>query len=470
MVLKFYNTMSRKKEVFTPIEGKKVNLYVCGLTVYDFPHVGHSRVYIMWDLLRRYLDYSGYDVKHVQNITDIHDSIINRAKKENVSLEELTEKFTDVAFEDMDRLRIKRAHVYPKVTEHIKEIIEMVQTLIDKGFAYVTEDGSVYYKISSFKDYGKLSRIDLTQTKAGARVTVDDYKENPQDFALWKSADDEPRWDSPWGKGRPGWHIECSVMAVKHLGETLDIHTGGRDHYFPHHENEIAQSEGATGKTFSNYWMHTAFINIGGEKMSKSLNNFITIRDILKKYKPEVLRMFMISAHYRTPVDYNPKNIEHAKASLDRLEIFLDNISFYKKSAPETGSEDSEVLGLIKESKRRFINSMDDDLNAPGAIESLFSFVKSINKIIAGKDAIGRNTIDSIKAHLYDMDQIFSILPEEDNEKGEISDKVNDLIEKREVARKEKDFSTADEIRDKLDKMGIILEDTDSGIKWRKKS
>ena len=469
MVLTFYNTMARKKEVFTPIDGKKVNLYVCGLTVYDYPHVGHSRVYIMWDILRRYLDYSGYDLKHVQNITDIHDSIIRRAKEENVSLEELTEKFTKIAFEDMDRLRIKRAHVYPKVTEHIKEIIDMVQTLIDKGYAYVTDDGSVYYDISKFKDYGKLSRIDVSQTKAGARVVVDDYKENPQDFAIWKAADDEPRWDSPWGKGRPGWHIECSVMAVKHLGKTLDIHTGGRDHYFPHHENEIAQSEAATGKKFVNYWMHTAFINIGGEKMSKSLKNFITLRDIMKQYRPEILRLFMISSHYRTPVDYNPKNIEHAKATLERLETFLDNLAFYKKDAPDKGKEDSKVQNIIDLSKKEFINAMDDDLNTPEAIASLFSFVKDINKLMEDKGAIGKAAIDNIKAHLYDLDQIFSILPESDKKEDSLSDEVEDLIKKREQARKDKDWKTADEIRDKLDSMGIIIEDTDSGIKWHRK-
>ncbi len=469
MALTFYNTMTRKKEVFKPIKGNKVNLYVCGLTVYDYPHVGHSRVYIMWDILRRYLDYSGYDLKHVQNITDIHDSIIKRAKEDNVSLKDLTEKFTKIAFDDMDRLRIKRAHVYPKVTEHIKEIIDMVQTLIDKGYAYVADDGSVYYDISKFKDYGKLSRIDVSRTKAGARVVIDDYKENPQDFALWKAADDEPRWDSPWGKGRPGWHIECSVMARKHLGDTLDIHTGGMDHYFPHHENEIAQSEATTGKKYVNYWMHTAFINIGGEKMSKSLKNFITIKDILNQYRPEVLRLFMVSSHYRTPVDYNPKNLEYAKASLERLEIFLDNLAFYKKDAPDKGKYDDKVQKLIDRSKKDFIEAMDDDLNTPKAIESLFSFVKEINKLMEDRDAIGKAEIDNLKSHLYDLDEVFAVLPKNDASDAELSDEVNALIEKRESARKDKDFKTADEIRDKLDKMGIILEDTDSGIKWRKK-
>ncbi len=469
MALTFYNTMTRKKEVFKPIKGNKVNLYVCGLTVYDYPHVGHSRVYIMWDILRRYLDYSGYDLKHVQNITDIHDSIIKRAKEDNVSLKDLTEKFTKIAFDDMDRLRIKRAHVYPKVTEHIKEIIDMVQTLIDKGYAYVADDGSVYYDISKFKDYGKLSKIDVSRTKAGARVAIDDYKENPQDFALWKAADDEPRWDSPWGKGRPGWHIECSVMARKHLGDTLDIHTGGMDHYFPHHENEIAQSEATTGKKYVNYWMHTAFINIGGEKMSKSLKNFITIKDILKQYRPEVLRLFMVSSHYRTPVDYNPKNLEYAKASLERLEIFLDNLAFYKKDAPDKGKYDDKVQKLIDRSKKDFIEAMDDDLNTPKAIESLFSFVKEINKLMEDKGVIGKAEIDNLKSHLYDLDEVFAVLPKNDASDAELSDEVNALIEKRESARKDKDFKTADEIRDKLDKMGIILEDTDSGIKWRKK-
>ncbi|MBW6462055.1 MAG: cysteine--tRNA ligase [DPANN group archaeon] len=469
MVLTFFNTMTRKKEVFTPIKGNKVNLYVCGLTVYDYPHVGHSRVYIMWDILRRYLDYSGYDLKHVQNITDIHDSIIKRAKEENVSLEDLTKKFTDIAFEDMDRLRIKRAHVYPKVTDHIKEIIDMITTLIDKGYAYTTDDGSVYYDISKFADYGKLSRIDLTQTKAGARVEVDDYKENPQDFALWKSADDAPTWDSPWGKGRPGWHIECSVMARKHLGDTLDIHTGGMDHYFPHHENEIAQSEAATGKKFVNYWMHTAFINIGGEKMSKSLKNFIRIRDILETYRPEVLRLFMVSSHYRTPVDYNPKNIDNAKAALDRLETFLDNLDFYKKEAKDKGQEDKTVKELIYKSKEDFITAMDDDLNTPEAFESLFRFVKDINRLMEQPSAIGKIKIDNIKAHLYDIDQIFDILPEKDKKEDAISDEVNALIEKREQARTEKNWTEADMIRDKLDKLGIVLEDTGKGIRWKKK-
>ncbi|MCK5593692.1 MAG: cysteine--tRNA ligase [Candidatus Aenigmarchaeota archaeon] len=469
MALTFFNTMTRKKEIFTPINGKKVNLYVCGLTVYDYPHVGHSRVYIMWDILRRYLDYSGYDLKHVQNITDIHDSIIKRAKEENVSLEDLTQKFTDIAFEDMDRLRIKRAHVYPKVTDHIKEIIDMIATLIDKGYAYVTDDGSVYYDISKFADYGKLSRIDLTQTKAGVRVDVDDYKENPQDFALWKSADDEPTWDSPWGKGRPGWHIECSVMARKHLGDTLDLHTGGMDHYFPHHENEIAQSEAATGKKFVNYWMHTAFINIGGEKMSKSLKNFIRIRDILETYRPEVLRLFMISSHYRTPVDYNPKNIDNAKAALDRLETFLDNLDFYKKDAQDKGQEDRKVKELINDSKEGFITAMDDDLNTPEAFESLFRFVKDINRLMKKPDAIGKKEIDNIKAHLYDMDQVFDVLPTKEKGEDTLSKEVNALIEKREQARKEKDWAEADKIRDKLDKLGIVIEDTGKGIRWKKK-
>lgn len=458
MAIKVYNTLTKQKEDFVPINEGKANIYVCGVTPYNHPHVGNARPFVTWDVIRRFLEHEGYDVTHVQNFTDIDDKIINTANKEGVQWFDVCNRYIDSYYEVMDKLNVKRAHVYPRVSEHIEDIIQTVQTLIDRGYAYEVE-GDVYYSVEKFEHYGELSGRNLEDMMAGARVDVDDRKRNPMDFALWKAAKPgEPAWPCPWGEGRPGWHIECSTMSMKYLGESFDFHGGGSDLIFPHHENEIAQSEAANGCDFAHYWMHNGFINVDNHKMSKSLNNFFTVRDVADKYGYEPIRYFLISSQYRSPINYSVEIIEQAKNSLERLYTCRDNIDFAIKNAEDGG----EVPEFIESRKAEFITAMEDDLNTADALAAIFLLVRDINSVIAN----GAKK-DTLTACADMFDQLTGVLGLVYNRKEETLDsEIEELIEKRTEARKARDFKTADEIRDKLKDMGIVLEDTPQGVKW----
>ena len=466
--MKVYNTLSGQKEDFSP-QGDEVKMYVCGVNPYSDSHIGHAMSYIVFDVIKRYLQYSGYKVKHVQNITDIEDNIINRANHLGIPIRELTEKYTVRYFEDMDALNISRADFYPKATEEIPKIIEMVQGLIDKGYAY-TVGGSVYFRVRNVTDYGKLSRRSLESMMAGARVESGEAKEHPMDFVLWKAAKpDEPSWESPWGQGRPGWHIECSAMSLEHLGESLDIHGGGQDLVFPHHENEIAQSESFTGtKPFVKYWIHNGLVQLGEEKMSKSLGNLITIREALDKYSADAIRIFVLSSYYRSPLTYSEEALEAAKGGAERL---LRVISRGDTSGGKGKALDAEPY------RQRFIEAMDDDFNTPQALGILFDLAREINQ--AGDAGISINKAQSILEslarevvglklpriiHLRLSDRILirdtinvTVIPDT------VNDRVNRLIEERTNCRKEKNWQRADEIRKKLSELGVTLEDTKTG-------
>ncbi len=477
MVLRFFNTLTRSKDKFVPVEDGKVSMYTCGPTVYNYVHLGNLRAMMTYDIVKRYLKYKGFDIKHVMNITDVDDKIIKGCKRTGKSLKDFTEHYTDIFLEDIDFLRVQRADVMPKATEEIDEMVRMVKLLLEKGYAYRTDSGDIYYKISKFKDYGRLARLDIKNLKsnAGGRLNrSDEYdKEDAQDFALWKAYSDDDGdiyWETDLGKGRPGWHLECSAMSRKYIGGTMDIHMGGVDLIFPHHTNEIAQSEAAYGDRFVNYWLHNAHLFVDGAKMSKSLGNFITTKDIRDKYKPEVVRMFFLSSHYRSKVDFNSESIDLAKASLDRIYTFLDNLVFYKGKAQDKGTEDDGALKLISASESRFEKAMDDDVSTPEALESLFTFIKDINRLMEDRRAIGKNMIDSMIDHLYSLDTVFSILPGKDSiGKSGIDAEIQSLIDKREQARKGKEWAEADRIRDHLDARGIILEDTEDGVRWRRR-
>lgn len=461
MTLRFTNTLTRKKDEFVPIEEGKVRMYVCGPTVQGPAHIGHARTYIAFDVLRRYLEYRGYKVKYVMNITDVHDDIIKEANKQGKTMIQVADHFIPLFFRDLKALKIKDADIYPRVTEHIKGIIKMIKTLEDKGFAY-EKDGSVYYDISKFEDYGKFARVKIDKSKAGTRVDTDKYeKDNPMDFALWKAAKPgEPSWDSPWGKGRPGWHIECSVMSSEILGEQLDIHGGARDLIFPHHQNEIAQSEGATGKKpFVRYWIHTGFLNVEGEKMSKSLGNYIEVPDLMAKYDVNAVRFFMVSTYYKSPIDFSEKSMEMAKSSLDRLNNFIVELKSVKE-----GDDNPGVTKLVESTKNVFIESMDDDLNTAKAIAAIFDMVKVVNPLVRDKQLSMKNA-NLVLDFLKEINQVFDFMT---FEAEAIDKKVEEAIAKREQARKEKDFDLADKIRDDLKAKGIILEDTAQGVRWKR--
>jgi cysteinyl-tRNA synthetase len=474
MVLKIYNTLTRRKEEFIPMENKKVRIYVCGPTVYGPSHLGHARTYIAFDIIRRFLEYLGYEVKFVMNITDVHDDIIEEANRLNTSVFELSKKFTKIFFEDMEKLKIKKADFYPKVTEHIPDIVNTINILLKKGYAYIA-GGSVYFDISKFKDYGKLSRIKLEKMKVGVRIETDKYKEEPFDFALWKAwKKGEPFWNATFEtkegkvnlKGRPGWHIECSVMSQKYLGEQFDLHGGARDLIFPHHENEIAQSEAATGKKpFVRYWYHTGFLTINGEKMSKSLRNYIEVRDILKKYDAEVLRFFFITAHFRSPIDFTEEGLGRAKTNLETLYNLLDRVSNFMKKEKVEGED--ELENFLNKTRKEFINAMNDDFNTPLALSHIFSLVNEVNRFLDknGKisEELGKKIIDTLK----ELGYIFGIL-QKDIKKEELPKEIMDLIMKREEHRKRGEFEIADKIREELRKKGIIIEDTPEGPKWKK--
>ncbi len=456
--MRFFNTLTRQKDEFIPIKEGEVKIYACGPTVYNYIHIGNARPLCVFDVLRRYLEWRGYKVTFVQNFTDIDDKLIKKANEEGITVPEVAERYIKEFWTDAKGLNVREASVHPRATENIDEIQRIISDLVDKGYAYPA-GGDVYFRSKKFKEYGKLSHQPLEDLEAGARIETGDIKEDPMDFCLWKGAKEgEPFWESPWGKGRPGWHIECSAMAGRYLGKTIDIHCGGLDLIFPHHENEIAQSECANGCEFAHYWLHNGFINVDNHKMSKSLNNFFTVRDVANAYGYEPIRYLMISSQYRGPINYSVDIIEQGKNALERLYTCRDNIDFALKNAKEGG----EIPAFIEQRKQEFITAMDDDLNTADALAAIFSLVREINTVIA--DGAGKDTLTAC-ADMFD--ELTGVLGLVYNRKTDDLDKeIEELIEKRTKARKEKDFKTADEIRDKLKDMGIILEDTPQGVKW----
>ena len=464
--MKLYNTLTRKKEEFIPLEEGKVKMYVCGPTVYNYIHIGNARPFIMFDTLRRYLQYKGYDVTFVQNFTDVDDKIIKRGHEEGISPEEVANKYIDEYFVDADGLGIKRADVHPRVTDNIQQIIDFVKDLEDKGYAYEV-NGDVYFDTKKFEGYGKLSKQNQDELEAGARIEVNDQKRHPMDFVLWKSKKEgEPGWNSPWGEGRPGWHIECSVMSNRYLGESIDIHGGGQDLAFPHHENEIAQSEARSGKTFSNYWVHNGYININNEKMSKSKGNFFTVRDISKQYDLEIVRFFMLSAHYRNPVNFSDEMLNQAKAGLERLYNAKEKLEFTISNLSESSIRDEEK-GLVNELesyKTKFINAMEDDLNTADAVSAIFELSKFINTNVNET-----SSLEFAKMCLDKFNELTGVLNIVNKKNDDILDKdIEELIQKRADAKKNRDFKLADDIRQELLDKGIVLEDTRQGTKWKR--
>ena len=464
--MKLYNTLTRKKEEFIPLEEGKVKMYVCGPTVYNYIHIGNARPFIMFDTLRRYLQYKGYDVTFVQNFTDVDDKIIKRGHEEGISPEEVANKYIDEYFVDADGLGIKRADVHPRVTDNIQQIIDFVKDLEDKGYAYEV-NGDVYFDTKKFEGYGKLSKQNQDELEAGARIEVNDQKKHPMDFVLWKSKKEgEPGWNSPWGEGRPGWHIECSVMSNRYLGESIDIHGGGQDLAFPHHENEIAQSEARSGKTFSNYWIHNGYININNEKMSKSKGNFFTVRDISKQYDLEIVRFFMLSAHYRNPVNFSDEMLNQAKAGLERLYNAKEKLEFTISNLSESSIRDEEK-GLVNELesyKTKFINAMEDDLNTADAVSAIFELSKFINTNVNET-----SSLEFAKMCLDKFNELTGVLNIVNKKNDDILDQdIEELIQKRADAKKNRDFKLADDIRQELLDKGIVLEDTRQGTKWKR--
>lgn len=465
--MRLFNSMTRQKEEFVPLEPGKVKMYSCGPTVYNYFHIGNARPFIIFDTLRRYFEYRGYDVRFVQNFTDIDDKMIKRANEEGITVAELAERFIKEYFVDAKGLGVKEATVHPRATENIPEIIELVQTLIDKGHAYQSGN-DVYYSTRTFPEYGKLSHQPLEDLEAGARIDVSEVKRDPMDFALWKGAKPgEPSWDSPWGKGRPGWHIECSAMANKYLGKSIDIHSGGLDLTFPHHENEIAQSEGANCCKFANYWLHNGFINVDNQKMSKSLGNFFTVRDVAKVYPYEVIRFFMLSAHYRSPINYSADILEQARAGLERIQNCMDNVNFLLPNAKEEPEENlAEIRTKLEQNRQKFIDAMDDDLNTADAIAAIFDLVREVNSLAAPEKQPSKALLTAAKDLMLELCGVLGIPCEK---KQELLDAdIEALIRERQEARKAKNFQRADEIRDQLKEMGIVLEDTKNGVKFKR--
>nr|WP_026188978.1 cysteine--tRNA ligase [Orenia marismortui] len=473
MALKIYNSLSREKETFLPIEDGKVKIYSCGPTVYDYFHIGNARAFLLPDIIKRYLEYKGYEVLHVMNFTDIDDKMISRANEEGISIEKLADRFIKAFFDDIENLNIKKADIYPKATDHISDMINMIKELVDGGFAYES-DGDVYFRVDKFTEYGKLSNRKLEDLIAGARVEVNDKKENPLDFVLWKeSKEGEPSWDSPWGLGRPGWHIECSVMSTRYLGTKFDIHTGGVDLTFPHHENEIAQSEACCSHQVVNYWMHNGYINIDGEKMSKSLGNFFTTREILDKYQPEVVRFFLISKHYRSPINFSDKELDDAAKSLMKLQNIYQKLnSLADKYIVDGELRGDQLLKIIKEKETKLIEAMDDDFNTALAIGSLHELAKELNRFINSDNfeltqevkvvlEEGRKLLE-----LFGKD-ILGILVEQQEKDNELVEPLIELLlEFRNKVRSKKEYELADEIRDKLDELGIEVKDSPQGVEW----
>lgn len=461
--MQVYNTLTNRKEEFVPIEPGKVKMYVCGPTVYNYFHIGNARPFVVFDTLRRYFKFRGYDVKFVQNFTDVDDKIINRAKEEGITAPEVSEKYIKEYFNDAEALNVLKADVHPKVSEHIPEIIEFVQTLIDKGYAYEA-DGDVYYSTRKFSEYGKLSGQNIDDLELGARIAIGEVKEDPLDFALWKARKEESEiaWESPWGMGRPGWHIECSTMAKKHLGETIDIHGGGQDLTFPHHENEIAQSEACNGVPFAHYWMHNGYINVDGKKMSKSLNNFFTVRDIREQYSGDVIRFFLLSGHYRSPINFSDTLMEQSKQGYERIATAIETLEFLKTNgSDEAMADEAAKIASLDQHREKFIEVMDDDLNTADGIAAIFELVSEINLDV--KDGASKSFAEEALKRLKELTDVLGLFGGEDEEEG-LGDDIQALIDERQAARKEKNWARADEIRDQLAAMGITLKDTPQGV------
>ncbi|MGL4741408.1 MAG: cysteine--tRNA ligase [Sarcina sp.] len=464
--MKIYNTLTKKKEEFNSIIPGEVSMYVCGPTVYNFFHIGNGRTFIVFDTIRKYFEYRGYKVNFIQNFTDIDDKMIRRANEEGCTVKELGDKYINEYYKDADGLNIKRATVNPRATEFVEEIIEFVSGLIKKGVAYEV-DGDVYFRTKSFAEYGKLSGQDIEQLQSGARINIDERKEDPMDFALWKvKKEGEPAWESPWGEGRPGWHIECSCMAKKLLGETIDIHAGGSDLAFPHHENEVAQSESLTGKPFAHYWMHSAFVNVNNQKMSKSLNNFKTARETLVEYDADIIRFLMLSAHYRQQLNFSADLLESAKASMERLynavaklEEIIDG-----STTDSINEQEQKYLESLGQYKERFIAKMDDDFNTADAITSIFDLVKDINTHMSNENS--KELAKAVLNLVRELGAPLGIL--QNSTKVNLDSEIDALVQERQDARKNRDFARADEIRDELKARGIVLEDTPQGVRWKK--
>lgn len=463
--MKLYNTLSKKKEEFVPVEEGKVRMYVCGPTVYNYIHIGNARPMIVFDTVRRYFEYKGYEVNYVSNFTDVDDKIINKSIEEGISAQEVSERYIEECKKDMADLNIKPATKNPKATEEIDGMIEMISQLIEKGYAY-HKDGTVYFRTRKFEGYGKLSKKNLDDLEAGKRIAVEEQKEDAMDFVLWKpKKEGEPYWESPWGKGRPGWHIECSVMSKKYLGETIDIHAGGEDLVFPHHENEIAQSEAANGKEFAKYWLHNGFLNIDNKKMSKSLGNFFTVREIGEKYDLQVLRFFMLSAHYRSPLNFSADLMESSKNGLERILTSVERLKgIAQKAEGDLKEEEKNILVSSEEYVKKFEDAMEDDFNTADAVSALFELVKFVN--VQVKEEASKELAEALLKRFTELADVLGIILEQKEEI--LEEEIEQLIEERQQARKNKDFARADEIRDILLEKGIVLKDTREGVQWKR--
>lgn len=468
--MKLFNTMTMSKEDFVPIEEGKVRMYACGPTVYNFIHVGNARPIIMFDVLRRYLEYRGYEVTFVQNFTDVDDKIIKRANEEGISSEAVAEKYIEEYYTDCKGLGVRKATIHPKATENMDQIISIIETLIEKGYAYEV-NGDVYYRTLKFADYGKLSHQPLDELQAGARIDVADVKENPMDFALWKAAKPgEPYWESPWGQGRPGWHIECSAMSNRYLGHTIDIHCGGQDLIFPHHENEIAQSEAANGCKFVNYWLHNGFINIDNKKMSKSLGNFFTIREAAGAYGYDAIRMFMLMSHYRSPLNYSGEILTQAQNALERLSTAKANLEFFKANGAEGDmtAQEKDFAGSLSKYREKFCKVMDDDLNTADAVAVIFELVRDINTAVSPSKSPTKALAEACDEIFTELSDVIGLPIAAAQQGGDADAEIEEMIQKRQEARKAKNWAEADRIRDELKAQGIILEDTPQGVKWKR--
>lgn len=471
MTLKLYNTLSQKKEEFIPLKKGEVKMYICGPTVYNFIHIGNARPFVIFETLKRYLEYKGYKVKWVQNFTDIDDKMINNAQKLKITVAELAERFIQEYFVDAGFLNLQRAEVHPRATEHITEIINLIKELERKGYAYNIE-GDVFFEVPKFKDYGKLSGQNIDELKEGARIEVDIRKKNAIDFALWKkSKPGEPFWPSPWGEGRPGWHIECSAMSMKYLGETIDIHAGGSDLIFPHHENEIAQSEAATGQPFVRYWLHNGYIFLDNQKMSKSLGNIMKVRELSKRFRGEAVRYFILSAHYRSPLNFSEEQLQQAEASVQRIENVILNLEHSLKQGKIKDvleNQEKQILEQKNESAKQLIIALDDDFNTPVAISHLFNFARIINSYLASNEWKSKLVLEESK-NFYSTfaGQVLGILKEKEKT-TDLDLEIEELLKEREQARKKKDWKKSDQIREELKRKGVILEDTPEGVRLRR--
>jgi cysteinyl-tRNA synthetase len=479
MAIQLYNTLTKQKEEFIPLSPGKVGFYACGPTVYNYFHIGNARAFIVFDVIRRYLIFRGYDVRYVVNLTDVDDKIIDKAKEEGTTTERLVQRYIAAYFEDAARLGIRPADVYPRATHHIPEIVALVEKLLGKGYAYVV-DGDVYSDVSKFEPYGQLSGKNPEDLLSGARVAVDERKRNPLDFALWKKAKPgEPSWPSPWGEGRPGWHAECSAMSMKYLGETFDLHAGGVDLIFPHHENEIAQSEGATGKRFVRYWLHNGFLMIRGEKMSKSLGNFFTVREVLKRYSANTIRLFFLQKHYRSPIDFTEEALDSAEKAAERLEIGWENLTRaleekQVESNSASGDEPAEAgrfRSRLQELQERFVAAMDDDFNTADAVGQLFEMMREVNRFLSESDlqAVHYAALADAKAMIEDLDQVLGVISSGGGRgsKGIVNELLDAVIQIRSELRQQKEWQLADKIRDELKRVGVALEDQPGGTIWR---